>query len=144
MILRRAGLGDLRAVFDLTVTFHDEFPHLPPFDAVRAYSALKASVSADLMFIADVGHPVGMLGLLVKDYWYSASLALWDLVFYVHPDHRGSRAAPLLIALAKREAESRKLPLVMATSAAPDPARLDRFFERNGFTRIGGVYEFRE
>jgi predicted N-acetyltransferase YhbS len=143
MLVRRAGLDDLRALFELALTFHREFPNLPAVDTTKTYLALRSAVAKGAGFLAETDQPAGMLVLVRAPYWFSQAEALWDQPFYVRPEYRGSRAAPSLIALAKQESAKAGLPLVMATSSGVAPDKMDLFFARMGFARMGGVYEYR-
>ena len=56
---------------------------------------------------------VAMIALRVTQVWYSRQPVIEDILFFVHPDHRRSDYAKLLITYAKYMADELGLPMMM-------------------------------
>lgn len=82
----------------------------------------------------------GVLALQEGEHWYSHSKFLGDLAFYVTPSARASRIASHLLRAAIDYATMRGLPLLMAVVNGEDVERKDKFYQRHGLVRVGGVY----
>ncbi len=74
---------------------------------------------------------------------YSSEIALWDIGFYVRPEHRRSRAAAMLRDAAMAIAADMGLPLFLGVTSGTDLDRKSKFFTRAGFQPIGAMYLWR-
>ncbi len=61
--------------------------------------------------IGSPGKLEGMICLLLSQFWYSSDWVLEEVFNFVHPEHRKSTHARLLLAFAKHSAEALKIPL---------------------------------
>jgi hypothetical protein len=101
------------------------------------------SIEARLTHVWRVGGEVAGAHVLQEDTpWFSSEPALYDLMFYVKPQARKSRAAASLIDAAKALAEARKRPLFICVTSGVDIARKDLFMRRRGFQPRGGFYSW--
>jgi GNAT superfamily N-acetyltransferase len=135
----------LRNLLALGLAFHAEARSVfPPLDLAKVHAELATSVDAGLAFgWRSDGQLTGALLLHVGNAWFTRAPALFDMMFYVLPEARRSRAAVSLVAAAKACARSRRLPLNIAVSAGSDLTRKNEFMRRQGFTALGGIYCWR-
>ena len=96
--------------------------------------------------VADVeGRVVGFLMAYCRCFWFGPSRSAYDLMLYVHPDHRSSSAAPRLVQAYVNWAKSVGAEDIwIGSSTGIREHDVGRFFERMGFNRIGGVYVFNQ
>lgn len=140
------GGEDFRLLIAGAREFHEEFSGtFLPFDAVKTATWITRSIEKKLALIVDADNSEFAGALLLDDDEprYSSAKALWDIGFYVLPKYRKTRAAALLRDAAKAIAEDMQMPLFLAVSSGGESERLDRldkFFTRAGFERIGGLY----
>ena len=138
MAIIPAGPDHVAVLTDLALQLHGEFrDQLPRFDYWAASESIKASVLQPFSCI-DL-ECRGALLLVETPYWFSRDRGLFDLMFYVRPDARGSRLAVEMLDYGKRAADAHGLQLRIGTSLG-DPEKRDRFFARHGFGRAGGSY----
>jgi GNAT superfamily N-acetyltransferase len=141
-MIRVAKEGDIPAIGALLVEMHAGAPvGLPPIAPHKVEAALGDCLQGGRIFLALKGDRLaGVLALQEGEHWYSHGKFLGDLVFYVAPCARTSRIASHLLRAALEYATMRELPLLMAVVHGEDVVRKDAFYERHGFTRVGGVY----
>lgn len=96
--------------------------------------------------VAEVeGKIVGFIMAFVRSFWFGPARAAHDLMLYVHPDFRNSSAAPRLVdAYVKWAKHVGAEDIWLGTTTGIREYDVGRFFERQGFTRLGGVYVFNQ
>lgn len=139
-MIRQAKLNDLPRLCSLASSAHDESPFpLAPIDADKLIHNLMKSVVIvwerdDIIW--------GFTALNEGEFWYSKEKFLGDILTYVHPDGRKTKAARDLIKAAQQYARIKGLPLVMAPVNGVDVDRKDALYKRLGFRKLGGTYSF--
>lgn len=140
---RRAERGDLRNILAFLVgCFHYDYRDVfPPVDLDKMALHVARHIDDGVIFLAEKdGKYAGIISGMPAQYWFSQEWYFLEGFFYVHPDHRKSRIALSLLRLLKKEAHFLGMKLVCSVSTGEDIARKDKFFERNGFRRVGGIY----
>ena len=99
--VRKATPEDAMGVFKLCAAMHAEtdFKHCQ-FSPERVFGTISQWIAAETnaVFIAvKDGAPVGMLVGQLTQQWYSEDLFAIEKIFFVAPEHRGSRAAYMLV-----------------------------------------------
>lgn len=100
--VRRAHLDDLLPLFKMSAHMHRETDvACLTFDPERALSMLPMWISSGekgLLLVAERdGQLIGMLAASIKQPWFSLDHVAAEDLFYVAPEHRGSRAAYMLM-----------------------------------------------
>lgn len=111
------------------------------FDAekVRALAENVVTSNTGGALVAVRGETIiGLFFGYVAESWFGPDLVAGDFTFYVAPEHRGGRAALLLVQAFERWAESKGvLDCTPGVSTMIHPDRTIRFFERLGYTATG-------
>lgn len=143
--VRHAVESDRLQIFRLSVYMHQETDfknfQFSPEKAVNNIGAWIHGGNERFLLVAERGQGVvGMLFAALKRPWFGDDLMASEEVFYVHPDHRGSRAAYLLMREFRKTAEAlgaRHLRAGVATGSSPAAERLYQHF---GMRYVGGNY----
>ena len=146
MHIRPAGTNDVPALATFLVKrFHAEFAaELAPVNLRKVFDYVALHVIKGATFLAEHdGQIAGTIAALPAEWWWSDEKHLREGWFYVAPEHRGSRVAIRLIRAMKVRARETGLRFVRAGLIPQDADRKDALFEREGFTRLGGIYEWR-
>ena len=122
--------------------FHTEYEnYFPPVDVKKTIEYIGDHYHRGKIFVAKRdGEVVGVTMAKPTAFWFSHSEYINEGVFYVSPRARRSRAAKLLTTELKAYARSLHLPLMLGISSGDRVKAKDKFFESQGFTRIGGLY----
>ena len=86
---------------------------------------------------------VGFLGGVLQAYLFSFDRYVGDVGFYVLPEHRGTRGPKLLLDALDAWGRARgalEIGLGLQSEVA-QTERIGRFYEYQGFRRIGGMYK---
>jgi GNAT superfamily N-acetyltransferase len=141
---RRAVEGDVADLVALSAAFHAESPvhsRLGFVPEKMGALIMDAIVNPDwLLLVAcdDAGAIVGTILLYCLPAFFSYDLEVGDIGFYVLPEHRGGRAALLLMKEAMDWSEMKgaaRVQLGVTTGINDDQAA--RFFGRFGLQRSG-------
>lgn len=145
MNLRLCEHADLLALVEIARQGHAEGAGFLPFDPDKVASWTARAIGKHLMIAAETeaGELAGAIALDDEAPRYSSAPALWDIGFYVLPQHRRSRAAVLLRDAAKAIAADMRLPLFLGVTSGTDLERKAKFFTRAGFRPIGAMYLWR-
>lgn len=88
-----------------------------------------------------------LIGILIAEidwYFFSEQKLAVDVLFYVRPSFRGSRAAVQLVREYKNWAiEKGAREICLSTTTGVEPDRTAKFFSRNGFNIVGTIHKFR-
>jgi GNAT superfamily N-acetyltransferase len=88
------------------------------------------------------GKTVGMLMGYVTDYYFGNDKIACDILWYIDPDHRGSRAAIKLLRAFQRWAKEQGASEVcIGVSTAVEFERTGLLLQRLGYTHVGGNYK---
>lgn len=143
MIVRPATYFDASAIFHLLLLMHHEAPiNLPPVNGAKSMRGIINTLEGGHAFVTeDNGTLAGSIGGDISQDWYSESLFLADKWFFVPKDYRKSRSALLLLkAFKEHKTELGLQVLRMGVFNGEDVGRKDRFFEKAGFLKVGGLY----
>lgn len=130
-------------IIDMLLEMHAECP-LPLGTPSRSKIAGALSSCTKLVALDGDDYLAGILALREGEWWFSKERFIGDLVFYVRPSHRASRAAVLLLREAKKLAKMKDLPLFLGVMSGVDVERKDKLYARCGFTRVGGSYQLKD
>jgi GNAT superfamily N-acetyltransferase len=142
--VRRAVAGDVAALLPLCRQFHAESPvHSQlAFDDAKVERLIRNAID-ELDWLAavacdDEGAIVGMLLLYCLEGFFTREREVGDLTFWVAPEHRGGRAAWLMLSEAVKWGETKgasRIQIGITTGINHDQA--ERFFGKFGFERTG-------
>jgi GNAT superfamily N-acetyltransferase len=143
--IRRAVEEDRLAIFKMSVSMHQETDFaqfkFDPQTAVNGIGQWIHGGNKQFMLVADLGGSViGMLGVVMRNVWFGPDVMASEEIFYVKPEHRGSRAAFKLMQGFVNEARSlgaHHLRAGVATGHSPAAEKLYRHF---GLTYVGGNF----
>ncbi len=102
--------------------------------------AIRGNDHAVLLHDGPAGIDGIYIGMLVQQFFTFETTAM-DVLFYVRPERRGSRAAVRLFRAFKAWAKSSGAKSIqVGTMTGIDPARTAKFYRGMGLNEIGGVY----
>ena len=101
---------------------------------------IRSSEHAVLLHESAAGIDGIYIGMLVQQF-FTFEITAMDVLFYVRPERRGSRAALRLFRAFKAWARSSGAKAIqVGTMTGIDPARTAKFYRGMGLNEIGGVY----
>ena len=101
---------------------------------------IRSSEHAVLLHESAAGIDGIYIGMLVQQF-FTFEITAMDVLFYVRPERRGSRAAVRLFRAFKAWAKSSDARAIqVGTMTGIDPARTAKFYRGMGLNEIGGVY----
>jgi GNAT superfamily N-acetyltransferase len=103
---------------------------------------IRAINQGVVLVVRDDEGVVGTLALEAAEPWYSTEKQLGDRWFFVLPNERGHGSAVALMDAAKRVAAEHNMKLFMSNVTGDKVEAKDRFFRKNGFEVLGGVYRW--
>lgn len=117
-----------------------------PFDIEQAANSIVSMVVNNpdgfgMLAYTDEGEAVGMIAGSITPYFFSRGWVASDFVWYVKPEHRGSRTAIKLLKSFKSWATEKgasQLYMGVTTNIAAD--RTGDLLQRLGFEHVGGNY----
>ena len=147
--VRRATPADTPVIDTLLRAMGRESPiyrTMPIDDRKLADYIAKAIRSGDhavLLHESSAGIDGIYIGMLVQQF-FTFEITAMDVLFYVRPERRGSRAAVRLFRAFKAWAKARGAKAIqVGTMTGIDPARTAKFYRGMGLNEIGGVYHGR-
>lgn len=101
---------------------------------------IRSSDHAVLLHESPAGIDGIYIGMLVQQF-FTFEITAMDILFYVRPERRGSRAAVRLFRAFKAWAKSSGAKAIqVGTMTGIDPARTAKFYRGMGLNEIGGIY----
>jgi GNAT superfamily N-acetyltransferase len=146
MIIRPVEEKDIPEVIHLGGLMHDEsdmhiLSYSPQKIADTVYSILDNPKTMMGIVAREKNIMVGMFSAYIGQPVYSEDYMAWDIICYVLPEFRGSRAFIWLIRAYKKWAESTLAKMIFLThSSGVKPMETMEMYKRLGFMPIGGVY----
>jgi len=145
IVSRIATENDRLALFKLAAQMHAEtdfrFYDFDPGIAINGLGDWLGEDPHSVMFVAVAdGDVVGMLGACLRSTWFGRDKLASEELFYVSLEHRGSRAAHLLLrAFCDWAAEvgAQHLRAGVATGSSPAAEKL---YQRFGMHYVGGNF----
>lgn len=145
MHVRPAALGDIPAFVALGRAMHAESTVFREydFDEPKLFAYFRQLIESDwgiVITLVKDDKVIGGFAGLIWPHWFGKDKQSSDIALFIHPDHRGGRAAMSLlrayIAEAKEKGASQ---IVMANSTGFEQERIAQLFEAVGFTKVGYV-----
>ncbi len=140
--VRRAVEDDRLGLFKLAVAMHRETSFRSyQFNPEKAVHGLGAWIHGGLMAVAEKdGQVVGMLAARKQSPWFSEDRDVSEDLFYVAPEHRGGRAAYMLMREFMAWAAENAPCHVRAGVATGTGPAAERLYQHFGMTHQGGNY----
>lgn len=146
MHVRPAALGDIPTFVALGREMHKESPvyRKYDFDEPKVYDYFRQLIESDwgiVITLVKDDEIIGGIAAIQCPQWFGSDRWASDIALFIHPDHRGGRAALSLLRAYIAEAKAKGASqIVMATSTGFEPERIGQLFEAVGFQKIGAVY----
>jgi GNAT superfamily N-acetyltransferase len=147
--VRHATPEDAAVIDTLLRAMHQESPIfrvMPIDDRKLADYIAKITASGDhavLLHEGTAGIDGIYIGMLVQQF-FTFEITAMDILFYVRPERRGSRAAVRLFRAFKAWAKASGAKAIqVGTMTGIDPARSAKFYRGMGLNEIGGIYHGR-
>lgn len=144
--VRRATPGDASIIDTMLRAMAQESPvyRVMPIDdrklADYIAKVIRSNEHAVLLHEGPAGIDGIYIGMLVQQFFTFETTAM-DVLFYVRPERRGSRAAVRLFRAFKAWAKaSGARAIQVGTMTGIDPTRTAKFYRGMGLDEIGGVY----
>jgi GNAT superfamily N-acetyltransferase len=142
---RRALQGDLPALLALSKEMHAEtsFRTLSFSDAKTATEILSAILNPNMLFVVaeDRGQILGMIAAYLDRPYFSEDLVVYDHVWFVGKESRGSMVGPRLLKYVAEWARLCGAKSVFVTLGSDvSQERVGKLVERLGYSRLGGYY----
>jgi GNAT superfamily N-acetyltransferase len=142
--IETATMGELREIVEFLINdFHARYADvLPPADFGKVVIYIGNHIQKGVVLIArdQAGEMCGVISGLVTTPWFSTSEMVSEGCFFVSPGMRGTGAGVELLRRLKEWSHDQGLPLMCSVSTGDDVEAKDKFFARQGFERIGGIY----
>ncbi len=145
MIIRPIEPRDVDALIEIGRQAHEESEYREmSFDEAKCRALCESAIDR-WSFIALVaerdGAIIGMLLAAIAPAYFSTDLTAGDLLFYVLPTHRGSRACHRLCRAYIDMARTLGAKLIfLRNSTGIKPDETGELYERMGFAHVGGIY----
>jgi len=149
MVIRPPGYTDVAALLELGAQLHQESAYaFLPYDRDKVRGLIIAYIEdrdTRCGLVAEhAGAIIGMIGGCLIDYYFCNETLVSDEVFFLTPARRGGLTAMRLIRGLRQWAKDRGArELCLAVSTGIRVEATGMFYERLGFTRVGGVYKQR-
>ena len=140
--VRFATADDLLSLFKMAVHMHGEteFGNIE-LNPEKLLSGLAGWISNAVILIAEKdGEIVGMLCASMKTCWFSDKTFASEDLFYVAPEHRGSRAGYMLMKALLAWGEEQGAHHCAAGVATGTGEGAERLYKHFGMKHVGGNY----
>lgn len=131
-------------IFSLCNKFYEETPFAAKvdFDEDSASNHIFKVMDNGFFVVAyDEEVPVGLIGCMVSPFFANNNKNVCnELMWYVHPDHRGGRLALELILTAEQLARNEECVLMSMSALSTTPAGVGKFYERLGYSPTESAY----
>jgi GNAT superfamily N-acetyltransferase len=143
--VRRATEDDRLSIFKMSAAMHREtdFSHFTfdPKTAIDGIGQWLHGGDRQFMLVATLGgHVIGMLGVVMRPVWFGPDVMASEEIFYVKPDHRGSRAAFKLMGSFIHEAKDLGARHVRAGVATGSSKAAEKLYQHFGLHYVGGNF----
>jgi GNAT superfamily N-acetyltransferase len=149
VVIRRPTYGDIPVLIQLGADMHDESAYaFLPYDRAKVQALIvqyvEDSDSRCGLVAESGGCVIGMIGGVAMSYYFCDETLVADEVLFVTPDRRGGTAAARLIAgLQEWAADRGARELCLSVSTRVQSERTAKFYERLGFSHVGGIFKKR-
>jgi len=149
MIIRPARYEDIDILLEMNFRMHHEGAYaFLPFDFEKVRKLIRSFIAnpdTRCVFVAEEGNTIaGLFMVYLTDYFACNEKLACDVVLFVDKQYRGSTAAMRLIKAFHDWAiahQAREMCLGISTNINAE--RTGKFYERMGFTHVGGIYKER-
>ena len=145
--VRRMAEQDIEPMVEMGAAMHAESA-FAPLDYSREKCRLLCRryiehPDANFGAVASLeGQLVGMYMGYITPYFFGNDTIATDILWYVRPEHRGSRAGMLLLSAFQDWAREQGAAEVCAgVSTAVEPEKTGAALERWGYRHVGGIYK---
>lgn len=107
-------------------------------------ATFEACIANAAIIVAEQDDIVGVMALCLVESFWSDDYSLTNLLYWVDPDHRNSRAGEALLKAASEYARETGLEFNLRVESYQDNHRKDKFFKRHGFMATGANYRLRD
>lgn len=144
--IREAKLTDIDDLLDQAEQFHAEssYKHIPiNSDKLRSFYQTQVTLKTSLLLVAYqddqlIGHFVAH----IYDFYFSDARSAADLIFYVIPEKRGSRAAVSFVRRYQRWCQANKVvDASLSISTDIKTEKTSRFYSKLGFPLAGHLHK---
>ena len=148
MKIREATTDDIIDLMPLAVDMHEESRfRVMKFSVEKMDDFLRWCIVNDdcLLIVAETndGEIAGAFAGFCMEQWFSTDKYACDFALFVHPGYRGSTASWKLISHYVGWAGLKEAKLIqLGISTGVNPDEIGRFYEKLGFKRFGGLYEW--
>ena len=142
MIIRRANVGDISGIIFLLQMMHEEtVVDIPKINTGKLVHKINELLHTGIILVAvDNEKVIGSISGQKNKDWWSDEDYIGDLWYYVMKDYRKSDIAKKLLNHFVKIVKEVKLQLRLGHVFSGDVIRKDKFYERQGFLRIGSIY----
>lgn len=144
-LYRRAVQEDLPALLALSKEMHAEtsFQTLSFSDSKTAAEIMSSTLDPKMLFVVaeEQGKIVGMICAYLDSPYFSDDLVVYDHVWYVGKETRGSMVGPRLLKYVTdwaRLCGAKAVFVTLGSDVSQD--RVGKLVERLGYVRLGGYY----
>lgn len=147
--IRSANIEDVDWLVELGAQMHAESAYgFLPYDQEKVRRMITSYIDDPSTYcVLAAEHEQSIVGMLcgyLIDYFFCEEIVASDVAIYVDSGFRGSSAAPRLIRAFREWAVARGAREVcLGVSTGFEVERTGAFYERLGFTRVGGIYKQR-
>lgn len=146
MLVRLLQWDDLQEVSKLVVEFHkDSVFRDRPLNFERASGTICSSIlrpHSNPAFVAIHDNKlVGFLRAYIVDCTFSDDKYAFEDFFYVHPDYRRHRAAPMLLRAFELWAKDNDVTRIVTGDSGTQDHRLARMYARRGYRVYATLFE---
>jgi ribosomal protein S18 acetylase RimI-like enzyme len=142
---REATSEDLPRIVALAKEMHAEtsFRTLSFNEAKAATETLSSILNPGMLVVVaeDRGKIVGIIAVYLDRPYFSDDLVVYDHIWYVSPEARGSLVGPRLLKIASewaRQCGAKAVFVTLGSDVSQD--RVGKLVERLGYSRLGGYY----
>lgn len=152
VIVRKAVPTDAPALVEmLEVRYETEYKgwaakrgeaKLRTWDHDKMQEGVETVLRKGIAYVAETDRIIGSIGGDgVYGGWFTTDVIFAEFWFFVEPEFRKSRIASTLLKTLKAKVNERGFPYRSAVISGADPDRLEQFYLRLGFRKLGAIVE---
>jgi hypothetical protein len=142
-MIRLALQEDVIDIFILLEKMHSEAStDYPAINQERAVKYISQHVTNKMCWVSQDKQGIlnGTIGCYWNNMWFSDEGALFDAFFYVDSSVQHTGVGQQLLKKLKKFSNKHKQPLIMSVLDGRHVEAKDKFFNKAGFIRAGGIY----
>lgn len=142
-MIRQATAADTAKLFEMSVRFMATtvYARLAPPSPESILVLIAAVLEKGVVFVDELedGTIIGMIGLAALSHLLTGRLYADEIVWWVEPEHRKTRAAYRLLCAAEEWATRNELSVLKMV--APAGSNIGTFYERTGYELVESAYQ---